>query len=154
MTELNNYHVFPRHVGSWEGTVSILDANLQESQRYTIKQQFATQDNHWTITNTYVFSDSTSASQSFDVTPVGDGKVTVTTAEPHLHGCRMEAIECGADVINFMIVNTETGKIQELETVTLIGENTRCRTAQLFDPAGVFKGLLVVAEQRQAGTPR
>lgn len=86
---------------------------------------------------------------SFDVIPLGEGTATVTTAVSYLEGRSMEAMECGADVINFKIINTETGRIQEMETVTLIGEDSRFRTAQLFDRDGTFKGLLVIAEQRQ-----
>lgn len=149
MTQLTNYQVFPRHVGLWEGLVRVLDADLQESKRYQIQQQFAAHAHHWTITNTYKFTDGASMTHSFDVHPVGAAKVRVSTTEPFLQHRQMEAMECGTDVINFTIVNLETGCIQEMETVTLIGEHRRCRTAQLFDPGGSFRGLLVITEQRQ-----
>lgn len=149
MPNLTDYRVFPRHIGQWEGLVKVLDADLQESRRYRIRQQFKAKANQWGITNTYIFGDGTSMTHSFDVIPLGEGTATVTTAVPYLEGRSMEAMECGADVINFKIINTETGRIQEMETVTLIGEDSRFRTAQLFDRDGTFKGLLVIAEQRQ-----
>jgi len=132
MPNLSDYKVFPRHVGRWEGVVRILNAELQESKRYKIRQQFEVKDNQWVITNTYIFDDETSMTQSFDVIPIEAGKVTVSTTVPYLESRSMEAIECGADVINFRIINNETGNIQELETVTLLGNDSRLRTAQLF----------------------
>ena len=54
MPNLSDYKVFPRHVGRWEGVVRILNAELQESKRYKIRQQFEVKDNQWVITNTYI----------------------------------------------------------------------------------------------------
>ncbi len=63
---LNNYKVFSQNVGKWEGNVRFLDANLQELKHYKIAQTFAEVVDKWVLTNTYIYPDGTTASQSFD----------------------------------------------------------------------------------------
>lgn len=154
MSEIANYQVFPKHVGHWEGTVRFLDAQLQETKHYKINQEFAAVAGKWVITNTYGFPDGTSLTHSFDVIPTGNGQVEVHSTEARFNETRMKAGEYGEDTVIFQVINSTTGHIQESETITLIQENRaelpqkRVRTAQLFQPDGGFKGLLVIEERR------
>ena len=148
MASTAGYKAFAKNVGKWEGTIRVLDAELQETKRYNINQRFEEIGDKWVITNTYMFADGTSMSHSFDVIPTSEGSVHVTTEDVRFQATKMEAMEYGDDVVNFKIINTTTGKLQEIETITVIGENDRIRTAQLFNQNGEFKGLLAIAERR------
>ncbi|MBV8884049.1 MAG: DUF3598 family protein, partial [Chroococcidiopsidaceae cyanobacterium CP_BM_RX_35] len=145
MLSISDYKALSRNVGRWEGTVKVLNEELQEIRHYQIAQQFEAVDNKWIITNTYTFRDGTSMSHSFDVIPTIEHQVQVKTTDDRFQTTTMQAMEYGEDIVNFKITNTTTGSLQELETITLIGERERLRTAQLFDQDGAFKGLLVIA---------
>jgi len=135
-----DYKVFPRHVGKWSGTIRILDANLQQTKSYKITQDFQQFEEKWVISNTYIYDEGKSETHVFDILPLGNGKVEVKTASSMLKSATMQAREDGESIIEFKIVNSETGKLQEIETITLIGDTERVRTAQMFDREGVFKG--------------
>ncbi|UBF26577.1 hypothetical protein K9N68_00755 [Kovacikia minuta CCNUW1] len=147
-SESGGYKVFPRHVGKWEGLVRILDANLQEINRHRIAQAFKAFDHKWVIENTYLYEDGTSLTHSFDIIPTGNGEVKVETAESLLRGAAMKAHEYGDNIVNFQVLNSATGNLQELETITLVNDQDRVRTAQIFESDGTFKGLMVIVERR------
>lgn len=143
-----DYKVFPRHVGKWEGLVRVLDANLQENKCYKIAQVFDATENKWVISNTYLYSDGTSVTHVFDVIPMGNSEVEVKTEAPALKDATMKAIEHGESTIDFKVFNSMTGKLQGIETITLVSEQERVRTTQMFDQEGAFKGLMVIVERR------
>lgn len=147
-TAISNYQVFPRHVGKWSGTIRRLDANLQQTKSYKITQNFQQFEEKWVISNTYSYDEGKSETHIFDILPFGNGEVEVKTESPMLKSATMQAREDGESIIEFKIVNSETGKLQEIETITLISDSERVRTAQMFDQEGVFKGLLVIVESR------
>lgn len=143
-----DYRVFPQHVGHWEGVVRVLNPDLQEIQTYKIAQHFEAKDHQWVITNSYIQPDGSSQTHRFDVVPVGNGWVEVTTEVELLKGARMNAIEHGENTIDFKVYHPKTGKLQEMETITLISDRERVRTAQMFNPDGSFRGLLVITETK------
>lgn len=145
---LQDYQVFPQHVGQWEGTVRFLDANLQETKRYQISQAFDDAGDKWVITNTYTYGDGTSYSHSFDVIPIGNREVKLmVNNDSRFANYDLSALEHGNNIIDFKIFNRTTGILSEIETITITGDR-RLRTTQFFTETGDFKNLLVVVEHR------
>ncbi len=147
-TTIANYKVLPKHVGKWEGSVRVLDANLQENKSYKIAQAFDAFENKWIISNTYLYSDGTSSTHVFDIIPTGNGEAEIKTETPLLKDAPMNAIEHGENTIDFKIFNPMTGKLQGIETITLVSDRDRVRTTQMFDLDGAFKGLMIIVEHR------
>ena len=145
---LQDYKVFPRHVGAWEGSVRVLDADLQQIKQYKIAQQFKQAADRWILINTFIFADGNSMTHTFDIIPTGRGEVVVKTEEPSLKTAKMDAIEHGDSIIDFKLFSPETGRLTEIETINLISDRERFRTTQLFSEKGEFKGLLVVTEHK------
>jgi hypothetical protein len=145
---LQDYKVIPKHVGNWEGTVRFLDADLQLTKSYGIKQTFQDAGEKWIITNTYLYPDGTSFSHSFDVIPIGNSEVNVEPQDGSAFSdSKLTAVEHG-DIVDFKVFNTATGLLREIETIVLQGENKRVRTTQFFTDNGDLKSLLVVVEHR------
>ncbi len=147
-TTIADYKILPKHVGKWEGSVRVLDANLQENKSYKIAQVFDAAEDKWVISNTYLYSDGTSITHVFDIIPTGNGEVEVKTEVPPLKDAPMNAIEHGESTIDFKVFDPVTGKLQGIETITLVSDRERVRTTQMFDRDGAFKGLMVIIEQR------
>lgn len=147
---LNNYTVFPQNVGKWEGTVRFLDGDLQELKRYQIAQTFAEVVDKWVLTNTYIYPDGTTASQSFDIIPTSPGKVKleVVGENPRFKDYQLTALEQEDNIITFKVINRATGMPREIETITFMGENQRIRTATIFTETGTLQGFLVIKEER------
>lgn len=146
---LQNYKVFPKHVGKWEGTVRFLDAQLQATKHYKIAQTFQDAGDKWVITNTYIYPDETSYTHSFDVIPVGNGEVNVKPQDgSSFTDSKLTALEHSDNIVDFKAINTATGHLREIETIILTRENNRVRTTQFFTENGELKSLLVVVEHR------
>lgn len=146
---LQDYQVFPKHVGKWEGTVRFLDAELQVTKSYNIAQTFADVGDKWVITNTYFYPDGTNFTHSFDVIPVGNREVEVKPQDNSVFtDSKLTALEHGDNVVDFKVFNTAKGYLREIETIILTGENQRIRTTQFFTENGGLKSLLVVMEHR------
>jgi hypothetical protein len=147
---LNSYKVFPQNVGKWEGTVRFLDADLQELKHYKIAQIFAEVVDNWVLTNTYIYPDGTTASQSFNIIPIGAGKVKleVVGEDARFKDYHLTALEQDDNVITFKVINKVTGKPREIETITFIGKNHRVRTATVFAEDSTLKGFLIIKEER------
>ena len=147
---LNNYKVFPQNVGKWEGIVRFLDADLQELKHYKIIQTFAEVVNKWVLTNTYIYPDGTTATQSFNIIPIGAGKVNleVVGEDVRFKDYQLTALEQEDNIITFKVINKATGKPREIETITFIGKNHRVRTATVFAEDSTLKGFLIIKEER------
>lgn len=147
---LNTYKVFPQNVGKWEGIVRFLDADLQELKYYKIAQTFEEVVDKWVLTNTYIYPDGTTASQSFDIIPIGGGKVKleVVGEDVRFKDYDLTALEQEDNVITFKVINKVTGKPREIETITFIDKNHRVRTAMVFAEDSTLKGFLVIKEER------
>ncbi|MBO1347242.1 MAG: hypothetical protein EBE86_007515 [Hormoscilla sp. GUM202] len=143
-----DYKVFPRHVGKWSGTLKVLDANMQQTKSYKTTQNWEQFEDKWVISNTYIYNDGTSKTNQYDVFPLGNGEVEYKTDSPKMKQVTMGAIEHGESTIYVQVVHQGTGKVLDLETMTLVSDTERVRTSQLFDRQGVFKGLLVILDSR------
>ncbi|MEW6497570.1 MAG: hypothetical protein AB1589_34470, partial [Cyanobacteriota bacterium] len=119
-------------------------------KRYQILQTWEAHANKWVLTNTFTYPDGTTYTHSFDVLPMGEGKVKleIRGEEPRLKDCQLTASEQEDNIITFKIINNATGLPREIETITFVGENQKVRTAMLFADDGTLKGFIVVQEQR------
>ena len=144
----NDYRVIPRHIGKWEGTVTVLDANLQQTRSFKINQTFELVENKWVLSNTYTYNNGESETHVFDILPLDKGEAKIETESPIFQETTMQAIEQGDSTVNFNIFNSETGRLKGVETITLVSDDDRVRTTQMFDDLGLFKGLLVIVEHR------
>lgn len=147
---LSNYTVFPQNVGKWEGIVRFLDGDLQELKRYKIAQTFEEVVDKWVLTNTYIYPDGTTATQSFHLIPSGSRKVRleVVGEDPRFKDYDLTALEQEDNVITFKVINKATGKPREIETITFAGKDHRVRTATFFAEDSTLKGFLIIKEER------
>jgi hypothetical protein len=147
---LNTYKVFPQNVGKWEGNVRFLDADLQELKHYKIAQTFEEVVNKWVLTNTYIYPDGTTATQSFNISPIGLGKVKleVVGEDVRFKDYDLTALEQEDNIITFKVINKSTGKPREIETIIFMGKNNKVRTTTVFAEDSTLKGFLIIKEER------
>lgn len=146
--QLENFQVFPKHVGVWEGDWIRLDANSQEIERFRGILTKKIIDNQWVQTNIYQFADGRSVTQEFMGIVAGDGMVKLESAEPPFCNYNLIAEEHGDNLIIFRIWDKATGVLLGLETINLYDENTCVRTSQGFTAEGKFRGVMVITERR------
>jgi hypothetical protein len=146
--QLENFQVFPKHVGVWEGEWIRLDGNSQEIERFRGVLTKKILDNQWVQTNTYQFADGRSATQHFVGTVAGEGIIKIESSEPPFCNYNLIAEEHGDSLIIFRVWDKATGVLLGLETINLYDENTCVRTTQGFTAEGEFRGVMVIRECR------
>ena len=78
---LENFEVFPKHVGVWEGNWIRLDADSQEIERFRGVVTKKIVNNQWIQTNTYYYTDGRSVTQFVGLV-AGKGRVRIESSEP------------------------------------------------------------------------
>lgn len=146
--QIENFQVFPKHIGVWEGEWIRLDANSQEIERFRGVLNKKIQNNQWLQTNTYQFADGRSVTQEFIGTVAGEGIIKIESSELPFCNYKLIGEEHGDSLIIFRIWDKATGVLLGLETINLYDENTCVRTSQGFTPEGKFKGVMVITESR------
>jgi hypothetical protein len=149
-TKLENFKVFPKHIGVWEGKWIRLDADGKEIERFTgvVKKEIV--DNQWVQTNTYQFADGRSVTQNFVGVVAGEGAVKIESSAPPFSNYTTLAKEYEDNLIIFKIWDKATGVLLAIETINLMDENNCVRTSQGFTAEGKFKGGLMIVEQKTA----
>ena len=146
--QLENFAVFPKHVGVWQGDWILLDANARKIDQFTGLLTQKIIDNQWIQTNEHEFADGTKVNQTFVGKVVGPGKVEVESSDLPFANYNMIAQEQGDHLLIFNIRDKATGNLLATETINLIQENQRVRTVQRFTPDGEFKGVMLIIEHR------
>lgn len=146
--QLENFAVFPKHVGVWQGDWIRLDHMAQETMRFTglLTQQII--DNQWVQTNHHEFPDGKKVTQNFVGQVTGVGKVSIASSDPPFFNYLMMAQEIGDHLLVFDIRDKATGNLLATETINLVQPNQRIRTTQSFLIDGEFRGVLLVIEHR------
>ena len=146
--QLEQFKVFRKHVGVWEGTWIRLDADGKEIERFKgiVKKEIV--DNQWVQTNTYQFADGRSVTQNFVGVVAGDGAVKIESSEPPFCNYTTLAEEHDDKIIIFKVWDKATGVLQAVETITLIDENNCVRTSQGFTASGTFRGGMTIVERK------
>jgi hypothetical protein len=147
-TQLENFKVFPKHVGVWEGSWIRLDANGKELERFTGLLTKKIVDNQWVQTNTYQFVDGRSVTQNFVGLVAGEGILKFESSDPPFCNYTLIAEEHGDSLIIFRVWDKATGMLLGLETINLSDDNTCVRTSQGFTEEGKFRGVMVINERR------
>jgi hypothetical protein len=147
-TQLQNFKVFPKHVGVWEGNWIRLDANGKELERFTGLLTKKIVDNQWVQTNTYQFADGRSVTQNFVGLVAGEGIIKFESSDPPFCNYTLIAEEHGDSLIISKVWDKATGVLLGLETINLSDENTCVRTSQGFTEEGKFRGVMVINERR------
>ncbi|PIG93148.1 DUF3598 family protein [Gloeocapsopsis sp. IPPAS B-1203] len=145
---LENFKIFSKHVGVWEGIWVRLDANAKEIEQFTgvVKKKIV--DNQWVQTNTYQFADGRSVTQNFVGVVAGKGAIKIESSEPPFCNYTTLAEEYGTNLIIFRIWDKATGVLLGVETINLIDDNTCIRTSQGFTTEGKFRGGTMITERR------
>ena len=145
--QLEEFAVFPKHVGVWQGDWIRLDHNAQETMRFTglLTQQII--DNQWIQTNHHEFPGGKKVTQNFVGRVTGEGRVTIESSDPPFFNYLMTAQEMGALLV-FNIRDKETDHLLATETINLVQPNQRIRTTQSFSIDGEFQGVMLIVEHR------
>lgn len=147
--ELKDFKVFPKHVGEWSGYWIRMDANGQETQRFSAVLTQKIVDNQWVQTNTYKYADGKTVTNSFVGKVISDDQVEIESLDvTEWKNFRTIAKEHGDSIIIFNVWNKVTGKLFATEFINLINHNNRCRTSQSFTEEGKLKGLMLIVEER------
>lgn len=145
---LENFEVFPKHVGVWEGNWIRLDADSKEIERFTGVVTKKIVNNQWIQTNTYQFADGRSVTQNFVGLVAGKGTVKIESSEPPFCNYTAIAEEFGENLVIFRIWDKATSVLIGVETINLYDDNTCVRTSQGFTAEGKFRGGMVITERK------
>ncbi len=148
--KIQDFKVFPRHVGLWQGNWLRLDANGQELARFTATLTKRIVDNQWVQANTYHYADGTTATHNFVGTASRVGVVVITSEDAGFGNFRAIAEEHGENLILFKVSDQASGALIGLETINLVHSDYCVRTSQGFAPDGTLKSLMVITEHRIA----
>lgn len=146
--QLENFLVFPKHVGVWQGDWIPLDTNANKVDPFTGLLTQKIINNQWVQTNEHQFADGKTVIQNFVGKVVGPGTVQVESSDFPFVNYTMIAQEQSDHLIIFDITDKATGKLIATETINLVKENQRVRTVQRFTTDGDFKGLMLIIEHR------
>jgi hypothetical protein len=148
MVSLEDFKVFPQHVGVWQGNWIRLDADGKEIERFQGLPTKKIVDNQWVQKNNYQFADGRNIEQNFVGLIAGEGKIQFESSDPPFCNYTLIAEEVGGDLIIFRVWDKATGILIGLETINLVDENTCVRTSQGFTPEGKFRGVMVIHETK------
>ncbi|MCU0541164.1 MAG: DUF3598 family protein [Oscillatoriaceae cyanobacterium Prado104] len=146
--QLSNFKVFPKHTGVWEGSWTILNADFQETQRFTAVLTQKIEDNQWKQTNLQTYANGKSEAQNFVGHVVGEGQVQVESSDFPFSNYKTLATEVGDNLIVFQVWEKATGILRAVETINLVSENRRIRTTQSLTEEGKLRGVMVILEQK------
>jgi hypothetical protein len=146
--QLENFKIFPKHVGIWEGVWIRLDADAKEIERFTGVVTKKIVDNQWVQTNTYQFADGRIVTQNFVGVVAGKDAIKIESSEPPFCNYTTLAEEYGENLIIFRIWDKATSVLLGVETINLSDDNTCIRTSQGFTAEGKFRGGMTIVEHR------
>ncbi|MCA1994843.1 MAG: hypothetical protein LDL41_22760 [Coleofasciculus sp. S288] len=145
---LEDFEIFPKHVGVWLGEWIRLDAGGKEIERFTGIVTKKILDNQWIQSNTYQWADGRSVTYNFVGVVVSDRTVKLESSQPPFCDYLMIAEEYRDNLVIFRIWDRTTGVPLLVEVIHLSDENTCVRTNQGFTPEGTLKSFTAIAERR------
>jgi hypothetical protein len=148
--KIQDFKVFPKHVGVWEGNWLRLDANGQEIARFTATLTKRIVDNQWIQSNAYTYADGTTATHNYVGTVVKEGVVDLTGIDSSFSNFKSIAEEHGENLIIFNVWDKASGALIGTETINLVRPDYCVRTSQGFAPDGTLKSFMVITEHRTA----
>lgn len=146
--QLTNFKVFPKHTGVWEGDWTILDADCQETRRFTAVVTQKIVDNEWRQTNLQTYANGESETQNFVGYVVGEGQVQIEGLDSVFSNYNTLATEVGDELIIFQVWDKATGLMRAVETIHLVSSDRRIRTTQSLTEEGKLRGVMVIVERR------
>jgi hypothetical protein len=146
--EINNFKVFPKHTGVWEGNWTILDANCNEVQKFTAVLTQKIVDNQWRQTNVQTYANGQSETQNFVGNVVAEGQIQIESPDSPFSNYKTLATEVGDNLIIFQIWDKATNSLRAVETINLINFDERIRTTQSLTTEGKLRGVMVIVERR------
>lgn len=147
---IQDFKVFPKHVGVWEGNWLRLDANGQEIARFTATLTKRIVDNQWVQSNEYHYADGTTVTHHYVGTAIAEGVVDLTSVDSSFSGFNAIAEEHGENLIIFNVSDKASGALIGLETINLVRPDYCVRTSQGFAPDGTLKSFMIITEHRIA----
>ncbi|MEG4520497.1 MULTISPECIES: DUF3598 family protein [unclassified Microcoleus] len=148
LSQISNFKVFPKHTGVWKGTWTILNADFQETQRFTAVLTQEIVDNEWRQTNVQTYANGKSETQNFVGNVVGEGKIQIESPDSIFSNYKTLATEVGDNLIIFQIWDKATGILRAVETINLVSSDRRIRTTQSLTEEGKLRGVMVIVERR------
>lgn len=146
--QLQDFKVFPKHIGVWQGDWLRLDANGQELARFTATLTKKIVDNQWIQTNTYNYADGSTVTNNFIGTVIGSGIVDITGTDSPFSNFKAIASEHGDNIIIFNVWDKATNTLIGTETINLVRPDYCVRTSQGFNPEGTLKSFMIITEHR------
>lgn len=147
---IEDFQVFPKHVGVWEGNWLRLDANGQEIARFTATLTKRIVDNQWMQSNTYNYADGTTVTHEYVGIAIQKGVVEIASVDSSFAGFRSIAAEHGENLIIFNVSDKASGTLIGTETINLVRPDYCVRTSQGFAPDGTLKSFMIITEHRTA----
>jgi Domain of unknown function (DUF3598) len=150
MKMLQDFQVFPKHVGVWQGNWLRLDANGQETARFTATLTKRIVDNQWMQTNTYHYENGTTVDHHYVGTVIGEARVELVGHDSPFSNFKAIAEEQGENLIIFKVWDKETDALIGTELINLVRPDYCVRASQGFTPEGDLKSFMIITEHRTA----
>lgn len=148
--KIQDFRVFPKHVGVWQGNWLRLDADGQEIARFTATLTKRIVDNQWVQSNTYNYGDGITVTDNYVGTAVKAGVVAITSVDSSFSHFKAIAEEHGENLIIFNVWDQASGVLIGVETINLVRSDYCVRTSQGFALDGTLKSFMVITEHRTA----
>ncbi|MBR8829855.1 MAG: hypothetical protein N5P05_001188 [Chroococcopsis gigantea SAG 12.99] len=146
--KIENFQVFPKHVGVWEGEWLRLDAKGQEIARFTAILTKRIVDNRWIQANTYHYSDGNTVTHNFVGTAIAQGVIAIVGIDSPFGNFDSVAEEHGDNLIIFNVRNKVEGTLIGTETINLVRPDYCVRTSVGFGDDGNVKSFMIIKENR------
>ena len=141
---MSDFPVFDKHVGTWEGTYSLLDRRTGEVlDQHKSRLTCRIDGNQWYQKNEYMWDDGRTETKEFGGL-FEDGKLLFDT--PRLKG---ESVEADDKTIILRWVYTHAPEDDYSEIITLVDATHRSRTWQHFEK-GDFTKVTLIDEHKVA----
>ncbi|MBO9998252.1 MAG: DUF3598 family protein [Cyanobacteria bacterium SID2] len=149
--QLQNFRVFPKHVGIWEGTWTICDRDGNKIQQFTAVLDQQIVDNEWRQTNTQTNADGSIDIQQFVGRVVGEGQLEILSEQFPFSNYKTLATEIDDRSIVFKMWEKATNALRAIELIHLVTEIDRVRTTQSFAPDGQLQAVMTIVERKNVG---
>ncbi|MDC0833818.1 hypothetical protein AY599_09665 [Leptolyngbya valderiana BDU 20041] len=147
--QLQDFNLFPKHVGIWEGTWTICDGEGNKLQQFTAVLEQRIVDNEWRQTNHQTYADGSTEVQEFVGRAIGHGELEVSSKTPPFSNYKTLAKELDDRLILFKIWEKETNALRAIELIHLVSEGYRVRTTQSFTSEGELQGIMTIVETKR-----
>ncbi|MGC9506174.1 DUF3598 family protein [Baaleninema sp.] len=147
--KLQDFNLFPQHVGTWDGTWTICDPEGNKLQQFTAVLEQRIEENQWRQTNHQTYADGSTETQEFVGVVLSHGELEITSDNPPFSNYKTLAKELDDRLILFKIWQKETNTLRAIELIHLVADGYRVRTTQSFTPDGTLQSIMTIVETKR-----